>query len=217
MPAVRLKIFMTIILGLIYPFAMTGVSQVLFPRQASGNFISRGGAVVGASLIGQKFEKPEYFWPRPSAVDYSPLASGGSNLGQISQDLKKAVDDRRIKVKAAHADQSVEPPQDLLFASGSGIDPHISPEAADYQVSRVAKMRKLSLDQVQQLVEQATEGRQLGILGEPTVNVLALNMALDKSQGIETAPILLPVPPATPTTPPITTESTGSPAPVETK
>jgi K+-transporting ATPase ATPase C chain len=197
MPAIRLKIFMTIILGLIYPFVLTGISQAIFPRQASGNFVSRGGQVVGSHLIAQKFEKPEYFWPRPSAVDYNPLPSGGSNLGPISQDLKKAVEERKAKLKAAHADQTIEPPQDLLFASASGLDPHISIEAAQYQTGRVAKARNLKADQLQKLVADATEQRQLGILGEQTVNVLALNMSLDKIQGIETAPV--PVPPAAPT------------------
>jgi K+-transporting ATPase ATPase C chain len=188
MPAVRFKIFMMILLGLIYPFAMTGVSQVLFPRQASGDLIQRGGQLLGSQLIAQKFEKPEYFWPRPSAIDYNPLSSGGSNLGPTSEDLKKAVDERRAKLKSAHVDQAGEPPQDLLFASGSGLDPHISPVAAEYQVSRVANARKLSVEQVHQLLGQATENSQWGVFGDPTVNVLALNLALDKSQGIETAP-----------------------------
>jgi len=189
-PAIRLKIFMTILLGLIYPFAMTGITQVIIPRQASGDFIYRGGQVIGSTKISQSFKKPEYFWPRPSAINYNPLPSGGSNLGQASQDLKKAVDERRAQLKLAHPDQTIEPPQDLLFASASGLDPHISPEAARYQISRVAKARNLNVEQVQQLVAQATESRQLGIFGEPTVNVLELNLALDKSQGIETAPTM---------------------------
>lgn len=189
-PAIRFKIFMTILLGLIYPFAMTGITQVIFPRQVSGDFIYRGGQVIGSAKISQGFKKPEYFWPRPSAINYNPLPSGGSNLGQTSQDLKKAVDERRAQLKSAHPDQTIEPPQDLLFASASGLDPHISPEAAQYQISRVTKARNLNVEQVQQLVAQATEARQLGILGEPTVNVLKLNLALDKSQGIETAPTL---------------------------
>lgn len=192
MPAIRLQIFMTIFLGLLYPFAMTGVSQVLFSDQANGSIVSRGGQVVGSISIAQNFEKLEYFWPRPSAVSYSPMPSGASNLGQASADLKKTVDDRRAKLKAAHPAQQNEPPQDLLFASASGLDPHITPEAAEYQMQRVAQARNLDVQEVQKLVKQATNGRQFGILGEPTVNVLVLNLALDKSQGIETAPTLLP-------------------------
>lgn len=212
MPAIRFKLFMIVLLGLIYPFAMTGISQVIFPRQASGDFLNRGGQVVGSRLIAQKFEKPEYFWSRPSGVDYNPLPSGGSNQGQASADLKKVVDERKVKLKAAHPDQTGEPPQDLLFASGSGIDPHISPGAAQYQLQRVAKARNITFEQVQKLIDQASEGRQLGILGEPTVNVLALNLSLDKAQGIETAPVLAPTP-AQPAAPENATPS----APVETK
>jgi K+-transporting ATPase ATPase C chain len=217
MPAIRFKIFMTVLLGLIYPFAMTGMSQVMFSRQASGDFISRGGQAVGSRLISQKFERPEYFWSRPSGVDYNPLPSGGSNLGQTSSDLKKAVDERRAKLKAAHPEQAGEPPQDLLFASGSGLDPHISPEAAWYQASRVAKARNLTNEQVQHFIEQASEGRQLGILGEPTVNVLVLNLAMDKAQGIESAPQLMPTPTTTPVLAPTAPENTTPSAPVETK
>ncbi|MBC7466722.1 MAG: potassium-transporting ATPase subunit KdpC [Bdellovibrio sp.] len=197
-PAIRFKIFMTILLGLIYPFTITGVSQVLFPKQAGGNFIMRGGQVVGSTLIAQSFEKPQYFWSRPSAVGYNPLPSGGSNLGQASADLKKAVDERAAKLKAAHPDKAGEPPQDLLFASASGLDPHISIEAAQYQMQRVAKSRNLSIEQVNALLNESTAERQLGIFGEPTVNVLTLNIALDKSQGIESAPVLVPVPPVAP-------------------
>lgn len=186
-PAIRFKLFMLVLLGLIYPFAMTGVTQIIFPQQASGDFITRGGQIIGSSKIGQNFEKPEYFWPRPSAIGYNPLPSGGSNLGNASADLKKAVDDRRAKLKSAHPDQSGEPPQDLLFASASGLDPHISPEAAAYQIRRVAQARNISALQVIQLVEQATTKRQLGVFGEPTVNVLELNLALDQSQGIDKA------------------------------
>lgn len=194
MPAIRFKIFMTILLGLIYPFTMTGIAQVIFPRQSSGDFITRGGQVVGSAKISQGFEKPEYFWPRPSAIAYNPLPSGGSNQGQASQDLKKIVDERRTKLKSAHPDQIGEPPQDLLFASASGLDPHISPEAARYQIQRVAKARQLTVEPVQKLIAEATRQRQWGLFGEPTVNVLELNLALDRSQGIEAAPILAPVP-----------------------
>jgi len=193
-PALRLKIFMTILLGLVYPLTMTGLAQGLFHASANGQLISRGGQIVGAELIGQKFERPEYFWSRPSAVDYNPLSSGGSNLGQTSADLKKAFDERLAKLKASHPDQTVEPPQDLLFASGSGLDPQISLEAALYQRSRIAKARKMSEGDVQAKIDSHAEPRALGILGEPTVNVLALNLDLDQAQGITAAPAAAAVP-----------------------
>lgn len=189
MPAIRFKLFMIVLLGFLYPFVMTGISQAIFQRQASGDFLTRGGQVVGSRLIAQKFEKSEYFWSRPSAVDYNPLPSGGSNLGLASADLKKIVDERKTKLKAAHPEQTMEPPHDLLFASGSGLDPHISPAAAQYQLQRVAKARNITNEKVQSLIEQASEGRQFGILGEARVNVLVLNMALDTAQGIESAPL----------------------------
>lgn len=182
-PAIRFSIFMTLLLGLLYPLAMTGIAQIVFPDQANGSFVTRGGHLVGSTLIGQNFEKPGYFWSRPSAIGYNPLPSGGSNLGQANQDLKKAVEERRNKLKTAHPDQTGEPPQDLLFASASGLDPHISIESALYQAQRVAQARNIPLDQVKGLIEQAKEDRRFGILGEPTVNVLVLNMAIDKSQG----------------------------------
>ncbi len=181
-PALRFKIFMTVLLGLIYPFTMTGISQMIFPTQANGNFISRDGQIIGSKLIGQNFEKPEYFWPRPSAISYNPQPSGGSNLGQANSALKQTVDERRAKLKAAHAEQTKEPPQDLLFASASGLDPHISFEAAIYQLQRVAEARALDPVQVQKMIDDVTESRQFGILGEKTVNVLKLNLALDKAK-----------------------------------
>jgi K+-transporting ATPase ATPase C chain len=193
-PAIRIKIFFTILVGLIYPLLMTGVSHILFPRQASGDFLSRGGQVIGSHWISQKFEKPQYFWSRPSAVDYNPLPSGGSNLGQASQDLKKSVVERRAKLKAAYPDQAGDPPQDLLFASGSGLDPDFSPEAAEYQVQRVARARSMTVPDVQKLVAAATLNEQFGLFGEPTVNVLALNLALDHAQGVESAPVQVPTP-----------------------
>lgn len=192
-PAVRIKIFMTILLGLAYPFLMTGISQVVFPRQANGDLLKRGDQIIGSKLIGQNFERVEYFWSRPSAISYNPLPSGGSNLGQTSQTLKDLVNERRLKIKSSHSDQIIEVPQDLLFASASGLDPHISPEAAHYQILRVAKARHMSEEQILNLIEQATEKRSLGFLGEPFVNVLVLNLALDKSQDIEAAPQLAPV------------------------
>ena len=196
--SIRYMIFMTLLLGLAYPFLVTGLAQVLFPKQASGDFVSRSGQLVGSRLIAQNFEKKEYFWPRPSAVGFNPLSSGGSNLGQASQSLKKAYDELKTKMKSAHPEQQGEPPQDMLFASSTGLDPHVSPEAAHYQLNRVSKARNLQPEAVEKLIEQATEGRQLGILGEPTVNILVLNMLLDKSQGIEGAPVLAPTPTPSP-------------------
>lgn len=191
-PAIRFKLFMTVLLGLIYPFAMTGMSQAIFPVQANGSFLMRGGQAVGSQLIGQNFESSRYFWPRPSAVSYNPLPSGGSNAGPLSSDLIKSVDLRRDRLKAAHPEQSLEPPQDLLFASASGLDPHISVAATKYQMLRVAKARNMPLEVIQDLVDKNSMSKQLGFLGEETVNVLALNLALDKSQGIDSKPVALP-------------------------
>lgn len=196
--SLRYKLVMTLILGLIYPILITAIAAILFPSQQKGDFLSRGGQIIGAKNIAQNFEKTFYFWPRPSAVGYNPLPSGGSNLGQQNADLKKTFEERKMKLKAAHPEQSKEPPQDLLFASASGLDPHISPEAAEYQMERVAKSRNMDIEQVKKLIRENTEGRQLGILGEPTVNVLALNLSLDKVQGIDSAPVIVP-PPAQPT------------------
>ncbi len=184
---------MLIVLGLAYPLAMTITSQALFSDKANGSLLKRGGVLIGSDLIAQKFEHPGYFWPRPSAVDYNPLASGGSNLGQASEDLKKIVNERTVKLKPLNPEQSIEPPQDLIFASASGLDPHISIEAADYQVERVAHERKMNPKEIRILLASLTEGRDFKIFGEPKVNVLALNLALDKLQGIEAAPVLLPV------------------------
>ena len=187
-PAIRFKIFMILLLGLVYPFAMTSISQVFFHQKANGAMILRGGQNIGSKLIAQKFESNIYFWSRPSSIDYNPLASGGSNLGPTSKDLKKAVDERRSKLKAAHPDQNGEPPQDLIFASASGLDPHISVEGALYQAERVAIARGQKLVDIQNLIAKETEEREVGIFGETKVNVLALNLALDKIQGIDSAP-----------------------------
>ena len=178
--AVRFKLFMTVLLGLAYPLSLTGIGQLAFPNLSSGNFIYHQGNIVGSDLIGQKFEKPQYFWSRPSAVDYNPLASGGSNFGQTSAELKKIFDARKANLMANHEGVQEEPPQDLLFASGSGLDPHISLEAALFQKDRVAKNRKMSPEQIQALIETHLETRTLGIFGEPTVHVLKLNLALDQ-------------------------------------
>jgi potassium-transporting ATPase KdpC subunit len=181
-PAIVLVITMTVLTGLVYPLVVTGIAQVLFPRQANGSLIMQDGKVVGSSLIGQPFDEPKYFWGRPSATSpfpYNAAASSGSNLGPTNPALAEAVKGRIGALRAADPGNTAPVPVDLVTASGSGLDPHISPVAALYQVPRVARARGLSEDKIRGLVEQHIEGRQLGFLGEPRVNVLALNRALD--------------------------------------
>jgi K+-transporting ATPase ATPase C chain len=197
--AIRFFIFFTILTGIFYPLAMTLIGHVFFARQTSGDILQRSNVSLGSSLIAQKFESEKYFWPRPSSQNFNPMPSGGSNLGQGSADLKTAYDERFARLKAAHPGVG-EPPQDLLFASASGLDPHISPEAASFQLNRVAKSRKLDVTAVSKLIAEMTEPRQFGFLGDPRVNVLALNLALDRSQGVTSVPVLLPV--STPASPP---------------
>jgi len=173
---------LTLVTGVAYPLLVTGIAQTMFPSQAQGSLIVKDGHVVGSSLIGQPFDDPKYFWSRPSAT--SPFAdnagsSTGSNLSPTNPDLVKAVQGRVDALRAADPGHTVPVPVDLVTASGSGLDPHISPAAALYQASRVAKARKLPAESVRALVERHIEGRFLGFLGEPRVNVLALNMALD--------------------------------------
>ena len=235
LPGLRIKLFMTVVLGIIYPLAMTGISQVIFPKQANGSLIKAGDKVIGSELIGQNFSKPEYFHPRPSAAGsgYDATASAGSNLGPTSaklirgttklddkknevvdfdgislrmvhycldndipyessvpldrfKDAKGELDDVKL-IKAFNDDKeplvftSKTPiPADAVTTSASGLDPHISPASAQLQAARVAKARGLTVDQVNQAVGQFTEGPSLGLLGEPRVNVLALNLALDQ-------------------------------------
>jgi len=184
-PALVLLAALTLITGLLYPLVVTGVAQVLFPRQANGSLILLDGRPVGSSLIGQPFDAPKYFWGRPSATapfPYNAAASSGSNLGPTNDVLIKVVQARVHALKTADPDNSLSLPVDLVTASGSGLDPHISPASAAYQVRRIAHARGMEEDMVRQLVSQHTEGRQLGILGEPRVNVLALNLALDTVQ-----------------------------------
>jgi K+-transporting ATPase ATPase C chain len=181
-PALVSLVALTLITGLLYPLVVTGVAQVLFPRQANGSLIINDGKPVGSSLIGQPFDTPNYFWGRPSATSpfpYNAAASSGSNLGPTNDALMKAVQARIDSLKTADPDNPLPLPVDLVTASGSGLDPHISPLSAAYQVKRVARARGMEEDVVRQFVSQHTEGRQLGILGEPRVNVLALNLALD--------------------------------------
>ena len=185
-PAIVSLVALTVLTGLIYPAVVTGIAQLLFPSQANGSLIYRDGKPVGSALIGQPFDDPKYFWGRPSATSPFPDnagSSGGSNLGPTNPDLQKAVQGRIEALRAADPGNTAPIPVDLVTASGSGLDPDISPAAALYQVRRVAKARGLTEDAVRQLVEQQVEGRQFGFLGEPRVNVLRLNFALDASKG----------------------------------
>jgi K+-transporting ATPase ATPase C chain len=176
---------MTLLTGGLYPLAVTLLGQAVFPRQANGSQIARDGRPVGSELVGQPFTKPEYFWGRLSAtgpVPYNAAASSGSNFGPRHPDLAKNAKERIDALRAA--DPTVETiPVDLVTASGSGLDPHVSPAAAEAQVRRVAAARKMSEDDIRRLVARHTDGRQFGVLGEPRVNVLALNLALDAHAG----------------------------------
>jgi K+-transporting ATPase ATPase C chain len=181
-PALVSLILFTLITGVAYPLVVTGIAQVIFPFQANGSLIVKDGKVVGSALIGQPFDEPRYFWGRPSATSpfgYNAASSSGSNLSPTNPDLIKAVQGRVEALRAADPGNTAPVPVDLVTASGSGLDPHISPAAALYQVPRVARERKLAPDAVRALVERNTEGRFWGLLGEPRVNVLALNLALD--------------------------------------
>jgi potassium-transporting ATPase KdpC subunit len=181
-PALMILLVMTLVTGVAYPLVVTGIAQAVFPSQSQGSLVIKNGTVVGSALIGQPFDDPKYFWTRPSAT--GPFgdnagSSSGSNLSPTNPDLVKAVKGRVDALRAADPANTAPVPVDLVTASGSGLDPHISPAAAFYQTPRVAKARKLPPETVRALVERHIEGRFLGFLGEPRVNVLALNMALD--------------------------------------
>jgi K+-transporting ATPase ATPase C chain len=181
-PALVSLVLLTVITGVIYPLVVTGIAKVAFPWQADGSLIVKDGKIVGSALIGQPFDDPKYFWGRPSATSphpYNAAASSGSNQGPTNPALTKAVQERVDALRSADPGNSAPVPVDLVTASASGLDPHVSPAAALYQVRRVAKARNLDEAKVRDLVSQHTEGRQLGFLGEPRVNVLALNLALD--------------------------------------
>lgn len=182
-PCLVLFVLLTLLTGVAYPALITMIAQVVFPKQANGSVIERDGKVVGSALIGQTFDAPTYFWGRPSATGptgYNAAASTGSNFGATNPALLDAIKGRVEAIRAAHPDQTGPVPGDLVTASASGLDPHISPAAAEYQVSRVAKARGLSDSVVRTLVGEYTEGRTFGVLGEPRVNVLKLNLALSQ-------------------------------------
>jgi K+-transporting ATPase ATPase C chain len=184
LPGLRMVLVMTVLTGLIYPLAVTGLCQVFFRDKANGSLITVNGQVIGSELIGQNFTKPEYFQPRPSAAGndgYDATASGGSNLGPTNKKLIDRVQASVDKFRKENPDYSGAIPADLLTASGSGLDPHISPASAEAQAERVATARGISVDQVQALIASHTEGRDLGFLGEPRVNVLQLNLELDRT------------------------------------
>jgi potassium-transporting ATPase KdpC subunit len=181
-PALTMLLVLTLLTGVVYPLIVTGLAQVLFPQQANGSLIVRDGKVIGSELVGQSFDDPKYFWSRPSATSpfpYNAAASSGSNLGPTNPGLIEAVKTRVTALRAADPGNEAAVPVDLVTTSGSGLDPHISPAAALYQAHRVARVRGLEESEVKNLVARYTEGRQFGLLGEPRVNVLKLNLALD--------------------------------------
>jgi K+-transporting ATPase ATPase C chain len=183
-PAVSLFVLLTLITGVVYPLAVTGAAKVAFPDQAAGSLIVKDGKVVGSTLIGQNFSDPKYFWGRPSATSPMPYNGGGSsgsNQGPLNPALVDAVKGRVEALKSADPTNTSAVPVDLVTASASGLDPHISVAAAQYQAARVARVRSMSPDAVTALVGHHTEGRLLGVLGEARVNVLELNLDLDRS------------------------------------
>jgi K+-transporting ATPase ATPase C chain len=181
-PTVVAFALLTLLTGVVYPLAVTAITQLVFPAQANGSLIVKDGKTVGSRLIGQPFDDPKYFWSRLSATSpqaYNGAASSGSNLGPLSDALAEAVHGRLDALKDADPGNPLPIPVDLVTASGSGLDPHISPAAARYQVARVARVRGVPVASVEQLVARHTHGRQLGFLGEPVVDVLELNLDLD--------------------------------------
>jgi K+-transporting ATPase ATPase C chain len=183
--SLMMLVLMSALTGVAYPLAVTGIAQLLFSHTANGSVIEGGGKAVGSELIGQGFSDPKYFWSRPSATApfaYNPSASGASNLGPGNAALGDAVKQRIAALRAADPGNLAPVPVDLVTSSGSGLDPHISPAAAAYQIGRVARARGIGEDALRALVERATEGRQWGVFGEPRVNVLALNLSLDRQR-----------------------------------
>ena len=179
-PGLRITFFMTVLTGILYPLAVTGFCQAFFPYQANGSLIRSGGRVVGSELIGQGFARPEYFRGRPSAAGYDATASGGSNLGPTNRKLIGRVKSSVEEFRKETPDFKGPIPADLLTASASGLDPHLSPAGAEAQAVRISGARGVALDQVNRLIAQLTEAPDFGLIGEPRVNVLRLNLALDQ-------------------------------------
>jgi potassium-transporting ATPase KdpC subunit len=171
--SLRIYLVLTLLTGVIYPLAMTGIAQLCFPKQANGSRVTEQDKLVGSDLLAQKFESPKYFWPRPSAGDFATVPSGASNKGPTAADLKKSINERREKF-------GENAPVDLLTASGSGLDPHITPEAARWQIARVAAERAKPIEEISALIDRELERPQFRFLGEPRVNVFKLNRALDR-------------------------------------
>ena len=183
--SIRMLVVMTLITGVAYPLAVTGIAQVAFPRQANGSLIRKDGKIVGSELIGQAFSDPKHFWSRPSATSptpYNGASSSGSNRGPTNPALEDAVEARVKAMRDAGSDPSQPVPVDLVTASASGLDPDISPAAARYQIARIAKARAIPEQRLEELVHEHTQGRSFGLLGEPRVNVLELNLAVDALQ-----------------------------------
>jgi potassium-transporting ATPase KdpC subunit len=183
--ALLLLIVLSVLTGIVYPLAITALAQAIFPSQANGSLIYRNGRAVASTLIGQPFSDPKYFWSRPSATSpmpYNAASSGGSNLGPTNPDLMKSVKERIAALRAADPGNDAPVPIDLVTTSASGLDPHITPAAAEYQVGRVAKARQLDPEVVRRLVAKHTEGPTLGLLGESRVNVVELNLELDENR-----------------------------------
>ncbi len=180
--ALKVLLVMTVLTGIIYPLMITGVAQLLFPGKANGSLLLRGDQAIGSTLVGQNFSSPRYFWPRPSATNYSAMPFGAGNLGPTSQQLRTLTDARRARMQQSPHEPGRPLPWDMASASGSGLDPDISPEAAQYQVARIAMARSfdsLAVSGVMELIRTHTTAPTFGVLGEPRVNVLALNLALD--------------------------------------
>lgn len=181
--SLKILLVFTILTGIIYPLLITGIAQVAFPSKANGSLIMKDGKIIGSELIGQKFDSSIYFWSRPSAIDYNPIPSCGSNFGPTSEKLKKQVIDRRVSFANNYSvTDTLEIPKEMIFASASGLDPHISPEAAQMQVNRIVNARQLSelqKNQLNTLVNSLIENPQFGIFGESRINVLQLNLRAD--------------------------------------
>lgn len=175
--SLKMFLWMSLLTGIFYPLLITGISQLALNHKANGSFINFHDKIIGSELIAQETKSDKYFWPRPSAVDYNPLPSGGSNFGATSSSLKKSVEERKSQYGA-----SAHIPSELLFSSGSGLDPHITVTAAQFQSERISKARNLQIEEIRKLIDNYTESRTLGIFGIPKVNVLKLNIALDEFQ-----------------------------------